>query len=56
MNKDIGVHLNVGGNTELHVACSKGSKPTVLALLNKGTVHVNTQNDGGETPLHCAAR
>ena len=47
---------DTSGNTELHIACSKGAISKVLALLKEGEIHINSRNALGETPLHCAAR
>ena len=50
----LGFFLLFPGNTALHVACSKGSKPEVLALLHQGTIHINATNHQGEpTAMSC---
>ena len=47
---------NDAGHTALHLACFRGSLPTVSLLLDAGSDLSVVDNIDGCTPLHCAIR
>ena len=51
-----GVTRDIGGNTILHVAASKGSLDVMKYLIDANHYNLMTTNDRGQTVLHCAVR